>query len=166
MKKTEVFQVGGYSNKIQAEQESRDFAKPEVFRNRSAFFPNPVNHKVQVHTVSAIVKPWPKMPSPFNQFYIELTIDVEGEEKRIVEWCKRVKAALQVNVPGAALLGDRAKHLAETNRTPVKGEPKPMAVPDGGVIPGERAKHLAERGIAPYKKEGSKVNAAHKNTTA
>jgi hypothetical protein len=155
MKKTEIFQVGGYSNKVQAEQEARDFAKPEVFRNRSAFFPNPVNHKVQVHTASAVVKPWPKTPSPFNQFFIELTIDVEGEEKRIVEWCKRVRSALQVNVPGAALLGERAKHLADIGKTPKNGMPA-VAAPNGGMIPGERARHLAERGIAPAKKEGAK----------
>ena len=155
MKKTEVFQVGGYSNKVQAEQEARDFARPEVFRNRSAFFPNPVNHKVQVHTVSAIVKPWARVPSPFNQFFIELTIDVEGDEKRISEWCKRVKAALQVNVPGTALLGERAKYLAETGKVPAHAA-KAMAYPAGNMLPGERAKHLEERRIAQAKKEGSK----------
>lgn len=155
MKQTETFQIGGYSNKTQALQECRDFAKPEVFRNRSAFFPNPVNHKVQVHTVSATVKPWVKPPSPFNQFFIELTIDVEGEKHKIVEWCKRVRSALQVNVPGAALMGDRAKYLAETGRTLKTGAPKAMAVP-GSALLGERAKHLAERSIAQAKKEGAK----------
>lgn len=147
--------MGGYSNKIQAEQESRDFARPEVFRNRSAFFPNPVNHKVQVHTVSAVVKPWPRVPSPFNQFFIELTIDVEGDAKRISEWCKRVKAALQVNVPGAALLGERAKYLAETGKVPAHMS-KAMAYPAGNMLPGERAKHLEERKISQTKKGGSR----------
>ena len=39
-----VINIGGYSNEMQAKQEARDFSRPEVFSNRSAFFPNPVNN--------------------------------------------------------------------------------------------------------------------------
>lgn len=111
-----TFQIGGYSNKMQAEQEAREFAMPSVFERRSGTFPNPANFKIEVKPVSAVVQPWPDPPSPMNQFFVLLKVVATGAtEASIDDWAKKVNSTIRVfhstsaQRPGES--GDRAAHL-------------------------------------------------------
>jgi hypothetical protein len=152
------FKIGGQSNEIQAKQEAREFQDPIVFTNRSAIFPNPQNFGLVLKTVSVTPHQWPKPPSPMNQFYIQLTVDIEGpDQARIMEWVRRVNQAVKVFMPGAyGATSERAQHLAETGRANpmTQGAASPSGTHIG--LGGDREAHLATQGITPATKEGAK----------
>ena len=155
------FKIGGQSNKIQAQQEAREFMDPRVFTNRSAVFPNPANFGLTIKTVSAELQPWPNPPSPMNQFYTDLILDITGpSELRIEDWVKRVQKCIKVFMPTAyGSTSDRAQHLKETGRhNPVtQGVAAPAKCYTG--TGNEREEHLKEHNITGPQKEGAKVAA-------
>ena len=153
------FLIGGQSNKVQAEQEAREFESPRVFTNRSAIFPNPINFGLALTVVSVTAHQWERPPSPFNQFYIKLVLDATGPDAgRIEEWVRRVDQAVKVFAPGAyGATTDRAKHLQDTGRdNPVtQGVASHQSTYTGAG--GDREAHLRERHIASPVKEGAKA---------
>lgn len=107
-------EIGGYSNLMQATQEAKEFSLPSVFTRRSGMFPDPVAFKLRVTTASAVAKAWPDAPSPLNQFYVDLELEVTGAEKQIDDWHRKVLAAVKIfhasstRRPGD--MGERAEH--------------------------------------------------------
>lgn len=113
------FEIGGYSNELQAKAEAKEFSSEKVFERRSAYFPNPNDFGLEIKIVSTEAKAWPDAPSPLNQYYVELNLDVFGNDDKIKSWERRVLAAINIfhasktRKPG--MLGERAAHLAELN---------------------------------------------------
>jgi hypothetical protein len=152
------FKIGGQSNKSQADREAKEFMDPRVFTRRSAIFPNPQNFGIKLFIESARAYRWPNPPSPLNQFYVQLALQVTGPDaQRIAAWVRRVEQAIMVYMPTAyGSTGDRAKHLAETGKhNPVtQGVASPGRTYTGHG--GDREAHLRERGIDQQTKEGAK----------
>lgn len=110
------FEIGGYSNELQAKAEAREFANEGVFERRSALFPKPFDFRLKIKPLKAEVKKWPDPPSPLNQYYVELEVEAIGEEDKIKAWERRVLSSVnifhasQTRKPGT--MGERAEHLA------------------------------------------------------
>ena len=150
-----VVQIGGMSSSTQAEQEAREFANPGVFRNRSAYFPNPQTHKVEVEIVSSVAKPWPKPPSPLNTFFVELTLWVKGDKKAVETWITRVSQMTRSMSPAAySSVTERGRHLAETDKAVKTGAPIATAA---RATLSDREQNALDKGLPPPKKEGAKV---------
>ena len=110
------FEIGGYSNQVQAEQEAKDFRLPTVFARRSGVLPDPRAFRVEIEPVSAIVQPWNDPPSPLNQFYIALKLKATAAtEKAIDDWARKLNAAIAIfhasSVRNPGMAGERAAHL-------------------------------------------------------
>lgn len=158
-----VFKIGGYSNRMQADQDAKQFMMPTVFRNRSAIFPDPNNFRLRIEAVSVEVHAWEKPPSPSNTMYIELTLNLWGDEKDMQAWVSRVDRATKGYMPTSyGDTGDRMKHLRD------RGQDSPLrrgvAAPVEGIgAGGDRDKHLADTGRGAYPKEGAQRDAEHED---
>ena len=112
-----LLRIGGYSNEMQAKQEAKEFARPEVFTSRSAVFPNPFNFKIKVEPVKAEAKAYEKSSHPHNTHYVELHIKLMGEQRKVDDWLKRVRSSLRANDPVALdETGEREEHLRDTGK--------------------------------------------------
>lgn len=132
MAKKLSFEIGGYSNQLQALNEAKEFCRTDVFTRRSGIMPDPVDFGLEIKFASAVPQPWSDPPSPLNQFYVLLKLDVEGPtEERIDEWAKKVNAAINIHhassVRKPGEMGERAEHLkfmAEQKAKSKKNEAK------------------------------------------
>lgn len=96
-----TFQIGGYTNLVQAQREAADFGRPDVFILRSGIFPNPMNFKLKIAPISSAAYQWPDelKVNPFNQYYVDLQLRVTGTRVHIEDWIKKVNARIDIMHP-------------------------------------------------------------------
>lgn len=153
-----TFKIGGQSSFTQAEQDSREFKHPQVFTNRSALFPAPQNFGLTIEVLESKPKAWVHSPSPLNQFYVQLTLEVTGPDlHRIEEWERRVTRIIKTFMPSSyGTTSERAEHLEKMGRHNVVTQG--VASPQQGHnnMGGEREDHLRSLNTVKTQMEGAK----------
>lgn len=76
----------GYGHKAAAEQDAQQMLHPNVYAYRTALFPNPQAHGVQVTITKATPVECKKFVNPMYKWGIDLDLEVSGPEAKAKTW--------------------------------------------------------------------------------
>lgn len=78
------FTIGGYSNKLVADNDARSITSEDVFKYRTALFASPAQYKVsaKVRKAETVII----TGSTMTPYEIVVTVDCEGSEADVNKW--------------------------------------------------------------------------------
>ena len=87
--------VGTYGTEPQAKQAASEFRHPDVFKNQSAIFPDPVRYGATVRVMTAVPVQVKQPQSPMNPWSVEVSLSIAGTGQRHLNWTKAFEQKLR-----------------------------------------------------------------------
>ena len=95
---TATFWVEAFDSEAMAEIKCQDYLTEDVFSNMSAWFPQPQRYDVRAAVVSAKPKELENPEHPFEDWAVEIEVEVKGAKADRERWLKRMSDLVEGNV--------------------------------------------------------------------
>jgi len=89
--------LGGFGHEAAAKMEASQFLHPEIFRYRTAIFPDPRSHGVTVKVGSATPVKLEK-PNPLYPWGVKLQLTVAGPPNKQKVWCDGFRTRVRTQI--------------------------------------------------------------------